>query len=430
MSKTKKTANDRAWETLFERHNILEEVDKNGFFEIESPQINKERESRLMAKFDHSVNLPEIFRDNHLSILPISRYKYVIGKFDTHFEVKYDSEIEVIPFEFPPGIESIDYTNLYSESSALHCAFNIGIIDDLFGEKTAYTVSGRMSTESFDFNIINSFANKPYSIKVKNSQCEIDAGFESNNYFVLIEAKNYAIDDFLIRQLYYPYRLWSKKMAKKVIPVLMTYSNDLFSFFIYEFSNDEDYNSLKLREQKNYTIAPEEIQRSDVDRVFNNIKVIAEPDVPLPQADKFERVVDLLSLLLERDLTKDDITENYEFDRRQTDYYTNAGLYIGLIENYKDSLSKKVTFCLTSEGRSILHKRAKLKYLDLINKILERQVFYLVFELTLKQGEIPPEDAICKIISENRPDINDTTIKRRKSTVRGWISWILSQIKD
>jgi len=430
MSKTKKTANDRAWETLFETHKILEEVARNGCFEIEAAQINKQRESRLMAKFDHSVNLPDIFRENHLSILPISRSKYVIGKFDTHFEVKYDSEIEVITFEFPPGIESIDYTNLYSESSAVHCAFNIGIIDDLFGEKTAYTVSGRMSTESFDFNIINSLANKPYSIKVKNSQCEIDAGFESDNYFVLIEAKNYAIDDFLIRQLYYPYRLWSKKITKKVIPVLMTYSNDIFSFFIYEFSNDEDYNSLKLREQKNYTIAPEEIQSRDVDRIFNNIQVIAEPDVPLPQADKFERVVDLLSLLLERDLTKDDITENYEFDRRQTDYYTNAGLYIGLIENYKDSLTQKVTFRLTSEGRSILHKKPKLKYLDLINKILERQVFYLVFQLALKLGEIPAEDKICKIISENRLDLNPTTIKRRYSTVRGWIFWILSQIKD
>src|SRR4028119_2397883 len=430
MSKTKKTANDRAWETLFETHKILEEVARNGFFEIEAAQINTQRESRLMAKFDHLVNLPDIFRENHLSILPISRSKYVIGKFETHLKVKYDSEIEVIPFEFPPGIESRDYTNLYSESSALHCAFNIGIIDHLLGEKTAYTVSGRMSTESFDFNIINSFSNKPYSIKVKNSQCEIDAGFESNNYFVLIEAKNYAIDDFLIRQLYYPYRLWSKKITKKVIPVLMTYSNDIFSFFIYEFSNDKDYNSLQLITQKNYTIAPEEIQRSDVDRVFNNIKVIEEQKVPLPQANKFDRIVDLLSLLLERDLTKDDITENYEFDRRQTGYYTNAGLYIGLIEKYKNSLTKKPIFRLTSEGRSILHKRPKLKYLDLINKILERQVFYLVFQLALKLGGIPPKDAICKIISENRPDINDTTIKRRYFTVQGWIYWIWNQIQD
>ena len=431
MKKTKKTANDKAWEKLFETHKILEEVEKNGFFEIESAQINKQRQSRLMAKFDHSVNLPAIFWDNHLSILPISRSKYVIGKFATHLKVEYDNETELTPFEFPSEIESIDYTNLYSESSALHCAFNIGIIDDLVGEKTSYTVSGRMSTESLDFNIINStIANKPYSIKVENSQCEIDAGFESDNYFVLIEAKKYIIKDFLIRQLYYPYRLWSKKITKKVIPVLMTYSNDIFSFFIYEFSNDKDYNSLQLITQKNYTIAPEEIQRSDVDRVFNNIKVIPEPDVPLPQADKFERVVDLLSLLFEKDLTKDDITENYEFDRRQTDYYTNAGLYIGLIENYKDSLTQKVTVRLTSEGRSILHKRPKLKYLDLINKILQKKVFYLVFELTLKQGDIPPEDAICKIISENRPDLNDTTIKRRYYTVRGWISWILSQIKD
>jgi hypothetical protein len=151
MSRSQPTANDKAWEILFERHKILEEVEKNGFFEIASGQINQERESRLMAKFDHSVNLPDIFRDNDLSILPISRSKYVIGKFATHLKVEYDSKIEIIPFEFPAEIESIDYKKLYSESSALHCAFNIGIIDDLVSEKTAYTVSGRMSTESFDF---------------------------------------------------------------------------------------------------------------------------------------------------------------------------------------------------------------------------------------------------------------------------------------
>ncbi|MFB8798511.1 MAG: translation elongation factor [Microcoleus sp.] len=429
MSKNKKTANDRAWETLFERHKILEEVEKNGFFEIESAQINQERESRLMAKFDHSVNLPDIFRDNHLSILPISRSKYAIGKFATHLKVGYDREIEVIPVEFPAEIESIDYTNLYSESSALHCAFNIGIIDDLVGEKTAYTVSGRMSTESFDFNI-NHPANKPYSIKVKNSQCEIDAGFESDKYFVLIEAKNYAIDDFLIRQLYYPYRLWSKKITKKVIPVLMTYSNDVFSFFIYEFSNDRDYNSLRLREQKNYTIAPEQILRNDVAHVFNNIEVIAEPDVPLPQADKFERVVDLLSLLLEKDLTQDDITENYEFNVRQTQYYTAAGRYIGLIDKYQNPVTRKVTFGLTNEGRSILGMRHKLKYLALIKKILEHEVFHQVFELTFDGGEIPSKDAICQVISKYHLQIQDTTIERRYCTVRSWVSWILSQFKD
>lgn len=430
MSKSKKTANDKAWEILFERHKILEQVSKNGCFEIASEDINKERESRLMAKFDHSVNLPEIFRHNHLSILPISRSKYVIGEFYIHCKVGYDSQIEVMPVEFPAEIESIDYTNLYSESSALHCAFNIGIIDDLVGEKTAYTVSGRMSTESFNFNITNPLTNKPYSIKVENSQCEIDAGFESENYFVLIEAKNYAIDDFLIRQLYYPYRLWSKKMNKKVIPVLMTYSNDVFSFFIYNFSNYQDYNSLKLIEQKNYTIAPEEIQRSDVADIFSNVIVISEPDVPFPQADRFERVVDLLSLLLEKKLTQDDITENYEFNVRQTQYYTAAGRYIGLIDKYPNPVTRKVTFGLTNEGRSILSMRHKLKYLALIKKILEHEVFHEVFELTFEGGEPLSKYAICQVMSKHSLGIKDKTIERRYCTVRSWVDWIWSQIKD
>lgn len=133
-----KTKNDVAWEILFENYNILERVNEYGFFKIDSAQINEVRESRLMAKFDHYVNLPIVFRDNNLSILPISRSKYMIASFDTHFKVKYCDEVEAMPFEFPTHIESIDYTNLYSESSALNCAFNTGIISNLVDEETAY----------------------------------------------------------------------------------------------------------------------------------------------------------------------------------------------------------------------------------------------------------------------------------------------------
>ncbi|MGK7918832.1 MAG: translation elongation factor, partial [Trichodesmium sp.] len=116
------TKNDVAWQKLFEKYQILEKLNKNGCFKIEASQINQERESRLMAKFDHIVNLPKIFKDNNLSILPISRSQYIIGHFHTHLPVKYNLEINTIPWQFPREIETIDYTNLYSESSALHCA--------------------------------------------------------------------------------------------------------------------------------------------------------------------------------------------------------------------------------------------------------------------------------------------------------------------
>ncbi|MDJ0553880.1 MAG: hypothetical protein QNJ68_05490 [Microcoleaceae cyanobacterium MO_207.B10] len=209
--------NDVAWKKLFDEYKILEEVNKNGYFQIKASQINQERESRLMAKFDHIVNLQKIFRDNNLSILPMSRSQYIIGHFDTDLPVQYNPEIEIIPWQFPPDIESIDYRNLYSENSALLCAFNLGIIDDLVGAEAKFTISGRMSTGSFKFSIINSQANQPYSINFENYQCEIDAGFETDNYLILIEAKNYKVEDFLIRQLYYPYRLWLEKISKKVV---------------------------------------------------------------------------------------------------------------------------------------------------------------------------------------------------------------------
>lgn len=425
-----RTKNDIAWEKLFEKYRILEEVEINGFFEIESTQINQERESRLMAKFDHYVNLPKIFRDNHLSLLSISRSKYVIGHFDMYCKVEYSSKVGAKSVESPLDIESIDSTNLYSESSALHFAFNTGVINDLAGEETFYTVSGRMSTDKFSFNIGSAVGNSPYLIDVVNSQCEVDGGFEGKNAFLLIEAKNHLVDDLLVRQLYYPYRLWSSKLRnKKVIPILMTYSYDEFSFFIYEFEDDLNYNSLTLVEQKNYVIGSEEIERDDVFDVLTKLNLVAEPnEVPFPQADRFERVVDLLSLLMEKDLERDEITQNYQFDTRQTQYYTDACRYIGLITKYRNPLTKEIGFCLTDEGRVILGKRHKKKYLALIRKILQHKVFYKVFELAVNSGEIPSGDEVCKVMSESGLDIGDSTVRRRSRTVRKWIEWVWSQI--
>ena len=77
MTSMDESKNDKAWEQLFDKYNILEQINRRGQFIISSAQINEVRESRLMAKFDQSVNLPRIFRDDRLSILPVSRSKYI-----------------------------------------------------------------------------------------------------------------------------------------------------------------------------------------------------------------------------------------------------------------------------------------------------------------------------------------------------------------
>lgn len=262
MSKKELNKNDTAWNILFNKSNILEEINKNGRFIISSEEINKIRESRLMAKFDHYENLPVIFKQHKLSILPMSRDKYIIGHFETHQKITSNFKTPIIDYEFPQEIETIDYRNIYSENTALLCAYHTGMIEDLMKEKPFFTVFGRMSTNTFNFNINSSIDEvTSYPITVENSQCEIDAGFETKNYFLLFESKNYSIDDFLIRQIYYPYRLWSKKLKnKEVIPIIMTYSNDIFNFFIYKFQDKLHYNSLILVQEKKYRIASKRIQ--------------------------------------------------------------------------------------------------------------------------------------------------------------------------
>jgi len=425
----KQTKNDLAWDSLFNDYRILEDVNKNGFYEIESKVINTVRESRLMAKFDHHVNLPRIFSDNKLSILPISRTKYVIGKFDAYAKVKYNQEIENKLINFPYNIESIDYNDLYSESSALHCAYVSGIIEDVLEEQAKFTISGRMSTTSFDFNVRNILDNSLFNVNVKNSQCEIDAGFEGENSILLIEAKNFSVEDFLIRQLYYPYRLWTNKLHKKVIPALMTYSNDVFSFFIYDFEDSSRYNSLVLRQQKNYIIAPERIELKEIFNLIGDTKIIEEPiNVPFPQANNFERVIDLLGLLVNNDLTKDDITENYQFDIRQTDYYTNAVIYLGLAYKYKNSETNEILYSLTDEGKNIMKKKFKSKYISIVKKIIQHEVFKKTLNRYFELGYQPNIDNICEIMKDcyiHNVSKEGSTIPRRAQTVNGWINWIL-----
>ena len=194
--------NNLAWNQIFKEHDILMRVENEGCYKIRSKEINKYRESRLMAKFDHKVNLPEIFTDNHLSILPISRGSYIIAKIETHRVLENITD-DIIPVEFIPNIESINPTDLYSESAALHCAHICRMLEDLFDEvEFKQTISGRMASSIFEFKIKNSKGNY-VEIRVEDSQCEIDGGFESRDKIILIEVKNHLPTDSLVRQLYY-----------------------------------------------------------------------------------------------------------------------------------------------------------------------------------------------------------------------------------
>lgn len=424
---SQKSKNDQAWLELFGQLKILDEISQNGIFKVSASQINRVREARLMTKFDHAANLPQIFKENNLSILPDTRGTYIIGPFEAYQKIITLPPSTPIEVSFPLGIETIDYSNLYSETAAILCAFNSGIINDLLAEETLFTVAGRMSTSKFDYRIKNNRDNSLYPISVDNAQCEIDAGFEGVTKFGIVEAKNYSIDDFLIRQLYYPYRLWQRKTSKKVVPIFMYYSNDIFYCQVYQFRDDLAYNSIELVEAKTYQIGSENIELSDIFSIFESTSIIPEPsNVPFPQADNFYRVVDLLGLLYVNDLSQDNITSNYQFDKRQTQYYTSAAIYLGLVAKRRDAIDG-VIYSLTEVGKAIMDKSGKSKYLALVQHILSYKVFHDTMAWYFAKGIRPTQAVITQIMANaNLPLNSDTTMPRRAQSVMSWIDWILN----
>lgn len=442
--------NDKAWRTIFDRLHIIEEVNKRGSYVIAAKTIKEigGREPRLMAKFDHRSQLPEVMKRNRISILPISRTHYVLGEFDIYQPVEYETQ-QPIPVDLPDHVTTIDTANLYSESAALHCAMVTGMLEDAAGESVLQTVSGRMSSKEFQFEV-RTQSGESVPMHIRNAQIEIDGGYEGCNRFMLVEAKKEAVDDFLIRQLYYPYRLWRERTQKPVIPLFFTLSNDVFSFFTYEFSDPLRLNSIRLVEQRDYILRHEAITLPDLLAVYHGAVRVPEPRVPFPQADSFPRIVDLMSLLMGADLAKVEITSNYNFDSRQTNYYTAAGMYLGLLERYEEdsdtrdpensgavnsskrsrrpeSRGRQIKFRLSSRGRAAMKQSFKPKYLALAESILEHGVFAEVFQETQKQSMLLSRERVIQIMRQH--DLyqvqSDSTYFRRASTVLRWIQWIL-----
>lgn len=423
--------NSQAWGELFEKYSIMQAIREDGYFKISASQIKEFREPRLMAKFDHSKNLPKLFTDNSLAILPTSRGDYVISHFDAYHRLEADcSQIQKAPL--PSYIQSLDCSNIPSEAIALNCAYASGIIADFMEDSNIVaTVSGRMSSGQFSFSIGDIKSGIARQINVNGSQIEIDAAYEGVESLALLEAKMDLSDDFLVRQLYYPFRVWQSRVTKPVKPVFLIYSNGIFRLYEYKFVEPNDYNSMVLVKQKNYSIDDTTITSSDIQTVLEEVTIIGEPErIPFPQADKFERVINLCELVSSRELKKEDVTEEYDFDARQSDYYLAAARYLGLIERKREGRTSY--YLISDEGRRVLSLGYKQRQLAFCSKILSHEAFNLTLHTYLRSGVMPTKHEIVENMKNAGVHIggSENTPERRSSTIRGWVSWIVSLISE
>lgn len=418
--------NNEAWSILFDKYDIKRKIEEDGFFRISADRIKEYREPRLMAKFDHAKNRPRLFSENNLSILPVSRGMYEISRFNAY----HCFEEQTSPIEkavLPEHLRTLTAGGVFSEAVALNCAAASGIIADFTGEEDLVpTVSGRMGSGTFSFRIGNTVGGGTRTVAVDNAQIEIDAAYEGRRSLVLFEAKTDLSDDFLVRQLYYPFRAWRNRAGKDVRTVFLVYSDGVYRMFEYAFDTPERYDSLRLVQQKKYSVEDAAVSVSDMLAVWKNAVIVSEPDVPFPQADSLDRVVNLCELLAVRDMNKQEITERYDFDVRQTGYYTDAARYLGLLE--KRSGKGGTVYALTETGRRIFSSGYRARRLALCGLVLAHKPFHIAAGLYFRTGRIPEKREIfnaLKTFPLYKVD-SDSTRFRRCSTVKRWLERIVA----
>jgi len=415
---SKKLKNDEAWEQFFAHENITPH--QNMHLVCSANILKKYREPRLMAKIDHKTHLPKIFAENHIGILPISRGDYFIGCFDNYHELESAGGV-IHHMPLPEHLQSLDAEIITSEATALNCAVASGIIADFLQETLLYpTVFGRMGSGCFDFKVGSSKQQIEHRIAVQHAHIEIDAAYEGIESLAIFEAKLSEDSDFLIRQLYYPFRLWKNRITKKVRPIFLGYSNGIYVLREYIFANIDSYNSIEPVKIARYSIEDACIEINEIEKILRKTTVQPEPkNIPFPQADSFERVINLCEILKNTTLNKFDIAQEYDFELRQSGYYGNAAIYLGLIEKSKNH------YQITQSGDKILRMKYKERQLAFCACIFSHEIFNQLMRQYLTTGQIPDKKSIASLIEHRRPEIKSyETLHRRAETVISWLRWI------
>lgn len=383
--------NDAAWDRVYPY--IAADIEAQGYAILPAAKLKElsGREPRLMAKHDFSAARPEVFRQHGLSMLPIRRDAYLIGRFDLYQPFPEQAgPLKSMPV--PRHIQSIDFENLTSEAAALTAAHLSGMLDDFLGGESVPTVSGRMSTLTLPMRIGGR------DIEVDRAQMEIDAGFESAEHLVLVEAKNHVSPDFNIRQLYFPFRRFSLALDKEVVPVYLVYSNGIFHFYRYAFRQPEDFRSIELVSAARYVLGESGVTEATVRTVLARTQVEGTR-VPFPQADSFARVISLL----ENPVPKAQMPEVFGFTPRQADYYTNAARYLGLTK-----LSG------TRDERN----------LALVEALASRPVFREMVRYVVDKHCALSKDEAAGFMRAANLGLGETTLRRRSATVVAWSQWL------
>lgn len=250
-------ANSNSWETIFAKYKIGEHDFNKAPFILTAEQIKQacqgftktgEKEVRILCKQDSREDVPAIMANAGLFLLPVKNGIYAIVQGEGYFDIP---PIKTTPEIYHSGLDFELKSSKIGDSEMQHLdyAYAASLIRTFLGDETlVLTIRGRKYTPEFSFYVGDQLVN------VRSVQTEVDAGYEGKDSIVLVEAKNSNTNNTIIRQLYYPYRQWKTQVSKDIFLLFFEKREDEYMLWQYEFTEQNNYNSIQLVASKRYRI--------------------------------------------------------------------------------------------------------------------------------------------------------------------------------
>jgi hypothetical protein len=365
-------------------------------------------EPRIMAKVDASRDLPDVFARNGYFLLPVKNGEYAIvrgnGFHKLEEAVDPKNHISRIKFHLTTAGRS------KSEMQYLDYSFNSGALESILGVSPLYqSIRGREYSKQFKF-IVNKT-----SLDISSVQLEVDSGLEGEDSIVLIEAKINNPEDFMIRQLFYPYNHFKiVSPNKKIIPVFFTYelSTKIYNFWIYEFTDQGNYNSIRLKESRSVKI----VTKHEVELAEIKPKGVVGYKDLIPQANDLNKVIELAFKVNEGINNYQGIAQYFEFNERQSSYYREAAEALGLV------ISEKGQYRLTEIGRQLVSLPAEKRNLFMVELISDFSLIKNCIDIIGTKGKLSRIDIEKQIAKQS--NLSASTVTRRAHSLFSWFGWI------
>lgn len=398
---------DQAWEKIFDtlRFDLRQDIHYITASEMKSISGH---EPRLLAKMDCRKSVPAVMKLHGYFLLPVKNGTYAIIRGDGFHDLEKVNGVQDFESRIKFNLSTINRNT--SEMQYLDYSAMSGLIEHVVGRGVLYpSIRGREGSGTFSFNIDNQRLN------VERAQIEVDLGLEGRDCIVLLEAKSRTVDDFIIRQLYYPYRRFNNlESNKEIIPIFFTYdvSRSSYNFWVYKFNQLEEYSSISLSGVSSYTIStPQSLTVDDISPLG-----VQYSDV-IPQANDPDKILELVFKVSEGMNDARQIAQYFRFAERQSSYYREAAEALGLVRFGDDR-----KYILTEAGQKLVSLDTQERNVYFA-KVMSN--FRLIREIldALSSGSVVNRQDIERRI-EQYGTLSGSTIPRRALSLYAWLKWI------